>query len=140
VRNRRRDFHHKTARTLINAYDVLALENLRVHNMTASASGTIEQPGRNVAQKAGLNRSILDAGWGQFLRILAAKAESAGRRVVLVNPSGTSVDCHVCGSRCTRPRRDVVICPDCGAQDADLNGACNIATRAGLGSGQTLIA
>jgi putative transposase len=140
VRNRRRDFHHKTARTLINAYDVLALENLRVHNMTASASGTIEQPGRNIAQKAGLNRSILDAGWGQFLRILAAKAESAGRRVVLVNPSGTSVDCHVCGSRCTRPRRDVVICPDCGAQDADLNGACNIATRAGLGSGQTLIA
>ena len=74
--NRRRDFHHKTARALVDAYDALALEDLRVANMTASASGTIEAPGRTVAQKAGLNRAILDAGWGQFTAILTAKAES----------------------------------------------------------------
>ena len=98
VRNQRRDFHHKTARALVNSYDTIALEDLRVANMTRSAKGTVEAPGRNVAQKSGLNRSILDAGWGQFASILTAKAESAGRRVVLVNPAYTSIDCHTCGA------------------------------------------
>jgi putative transposase len=112
------------------------LEDLRVAAMTARASGTVEHPGRNVAAKAGLNRSILDAGWGQFTSILVAKAESAGRRVVLVHPASTSIDCHICGSRCTRPRQDTVVCPTHGELDADVNGARNIATRAGLGSGQ----
>jgi putative transposase len=136
VRNRRRDFHHKTARTLVDSCDALAIEALRVDGMTASASGTVEQPGTNVAAKSGLNRSILDAGWAQFMSILTAKAESAGRRVVRVNPSYTSVTCHTCGARCSRPRQDVVVCPAHGELDADLNGARNIATRAGLGSGQ----
>jgi putative transposase len=140
VRNQRRDFHHKTARTLVSAYDVLALEDLHIGNLTASARGTVAEPGRNVAQKAGLNRSILDAGWGQFASTLVAKAESAGRRVVRVDPGYTSLTCHVCGSRCSRPRQDTVVCPSCGAQDADLNGARNIATRAGLGSGQAHVA
>jgi putative transposase len=136
VRNQRHDFHHKTARTLVGAYDVISLEELRIGNLTSSAKGTIDAPGTNVAQKAGLNRSILDAAWGQFTRILTAKAESAGRRVVRVDPSYTSINCHACGSKCTRPRQDTVLCPRCGAWDADLNGARNIASRAGLGSGQ----
>jgi putative transposase len=140
VRNRRRGFHHKTARALVNSYEVLALENLHISNLTLSARGTVEEPGRNVSQKAGLNRSILDAGWGQFISILAGKAESAGRRVVRVDASYTSLTCHACGSRCTRPRQDTVICPNCGVQDADLNGARTIATRAGLGSGQAHVA
>jgi putative transposase len=140
VRNQRRDFHHKTARALVDTYDVLALEDLHIGGLTASARGTAEEPGRNLAQKAGLNRSILDAGWGQFTSILVAKAESAGRRVVRVEPGYTSLDCHACGSRCARPRQDIVICPNCGEQDADRNGACNIATRAGLGSGQAHVA
>ena len=104
--------------------------------MTATACGTVEAPGRNVAAKAGLNRSILDAGWTQFTRILVAKAESAGRPVIFVNPSSTSIDCHTCGARCVRPRQDTVVCPVHGELDADLNGARNIASRAGLGSGQ----
>jgi putative transposase len=136
VRNRRRDFHHKTARALVDSCDALALEALRVGAMTASASGSVDQPGRNVRQKAGLNRSILDVGWAQFTSILTAKAESAGRRVVRVDPSYTSVTCHACGARCTRPRQDTVACPVHGVLDADLNGARNLATRAGLGSGQ----
>jgi putative transposase len=136
VRNRRRDFHHKTARRLVDTCDTIALEDLRVAAMTASAAWTVEEPGRNVAAKAGLNRSILDAGWTQFTSILVAKAESAGRRVVLVHPGRTSVDCHTCGSRCTRPRQDTVVCPVHGDLDADLSGARNIAARAGLGSGQ----
>jgi putative transposase len=136
VRNQRRDFHHKTARALVDTCDVVALEALRVDGMTASASGTVEQPGTDVAAKSGLNRSILDAGWAQFMIILTAKAESAGRRVVRVEPSNTSLTCHACGARCGRPRQEAVICPVHGELDADLNGARNIATRAGLGSGQ----
>jgi putative transposase len=136
VRSQRRDFHHKIAHGLVDSCDVLALEDLRVVAMTTSAAGTVEAPGRKVAAKAGLNRSILDAGWGQFTSILVAKAEGAGRRVVLVHPAFTSIDCHACGARCTRPRQDTVVCPVHGDLDADLNGARNIATRAGLGSGQ----
>jgi putative transposase len=134
IRNRRCDFHHKTARTLVNACDVIALEDLRVISMTRSASGTLEQPGTGVAGKSGLNKSILDAGWSQFASILAGKAEEAARRVVFVNPARTSIDCHQCGRRCTRPRQDTVICPVHGGMDADLNGALNIYARAGLGS------
>lgn len=136
VANQRRDFHHQSARNLINTCDVIAVEDLAITNMTRSASGTVEAPGRNVAAKAGLNRSILDAGWGQFLAILLAKAEGAGRRVVKVNPWDTSITCSLCGKRCVRPRQDTVVCPAHGGMDADLNGACNILTRAGLGSGR----
>jgi putative transposase len=88
------------------------------------------------AAKAGLNKAILDAGWAQFISILTGKAEEAGRKVILVNPAGTSITCHQCGRRCRRPRQDIVICPGCGPMDADINGARNIAARAGLGSGQ----
>jgi putative transposase len=136
IRTRRRDFHHKTARALVNTCDAVALEALRMNGMTASARGTVEQPGTNVAAKSGLSRSILDAGWAQLMIILTAKAESAGRRVVRVAPSYTSVTCHICGARCRRPRQDTVVCPTHGELDADLNGARNIAARAGLGSGQ----
>src|SRR5207302_2833112 len=80
IRNRRADFHHKTARALVRECDVIALEDLRIGNMTRSASGTLDEPGVNVAAKSGLNRSILDAGWGQFTSILAGKAEEADRR------------------------------------------------------------
>src|SRR5215211_9120692 len=97
LRNQRRDFHHKTARSLVDSCDTIALEDLRVAAMTAAATGSVDHPGRNVAAKAGLNRSILDAGWTQFTSILAAKAESAGRTVVLVHPAYSSMDCHACG-------------------------------------------
>jgi len=134
--NRRRDFHHQTARRLVDTCDVIAVEDLAIANMTRSASGTIEQPSRNVAAKAGLNRSILDASWGQFLVILLAKAEGAGRQIITVNPRDTSITCHLCGARCVRPRQDTVVCPVHGGMDADVNGARNTFIRAGLGSGR----
>jgi putative transposase len=142
VRNRRRDFHHKTARELVNQCDVIALEKLNTAGLTKrpTPKPDPEQPGgflpNKAAQKSGLNKSILDAGWGQFASLLTGKAEEAGRRVVFVNPAGTSIGCHHCGRRCERPRQDIVICCHCGAIDADLNGAINIASRAGLGPGQ----
>jgi putative transposase len=134
--NRRRDFHHQTARRVVDTYDTVAVEDLAIATLTRSASGTVQAPGRNVAAKAGLNRSILDAGWGQFLVILRAKAEGAGRRVVKVSPWRTSITCHLCGACCERPRQDTVACPTHGSLDADLNAARNILTRAGLGSGR----
>ena len=142
VRNRRRDFHHKTARALVDACDAIALERLKTANMThrpkpkpdpAQAGGYLPN---GAAAKAGLNKVILDAGWAQFTHILAGKAEEAGRRVIWVNPAGTSTGCHQCGARCTRPRQDTVICPGHGPIDADVNGARNVYARAGLGSGQ----
>ena len=142
VRNSRRDFHHKTARVLVNGCDVIALEKLNTEGMARhpKPKPDPDRPGEylpnGATSKAGLNRSILDAGWAQFASILAGKAEEAGRRVILVNPADTSIDCHQCGRRCKRPKQDTVICPVHGAMDADVNGAINIATRAGLGSGQ----
>jgi putative transposase len=144
VRNRRRDFHHKTARALVDSCDVIALEDLNTAGMTKrpTPKPDPERPGaflpNGAAAKAGLSKSVLDAGWGQFARILTCKAEEAGRRVVLVNPAGTSIGCHACGALCTRPRQDTVVCPRCGPHDADVNGALNIASRAGLGSGRVV--
>lgn len=142
IRNRRSDFHHKTARSLVQACDMVALENLNTAGMTKrpAPKPDPDRPGEflpnGAAAKAGLNKSILDAGWNQFANILTAKVEETGRRIVFVNPACTSIDCHLCGARCSRPQQDTVICPVHGPLDADINGARNIATRAGLGSGQ----
>ena len=142
VRNRRRDFHHKTARALVDSCDVIAVENLNTAGMTRRPAPKPDpgNPGTFLANqaraKAGLNGSILDAGWAQFTSVLSGKAAEAGRRVVLVNPAGTSIGCHRCGRTCARPHQRIVICPVHGVVDADVNGARNIASRAGLGSGQ----
>ncbi|MBM0225027.1 MULTISPECIES: RNA-guided endonuclease TnpB family protein [Micromonospora] len=134
VRRQRLDHAHKTARWLVRHHDLIAHEDLRIGNMTRSAAGTLDAPGSNVAQKSGLNRSILDAGWGAFLRILAAKAESAGRLVVAVNPANTSRTCPQCGhcARDNRPTQAGFTCATCGYNGhADVVGASNI-LRAGL--------
>ena len=146
IRNRRAGFHHKTARALIQTCDAVALEKLNTAGLTKrpAPKPDPDRPGEflpnGAAAKAGLNKSILDAGWAQFANILIAKAEEAERRVILVNPACTSIDCHLCGARCTRPQQDTVICPAHGPLDADVNGARNIATRAGLGSGRAYAA
>ena len=142
VRSRRRDFHHKTARAIVDTCDAIGLERLRAANMTRRPKPRPDpdRPGdflRNqAAAKAGLNKTVLDAGWAQFTSILVGKAEEAGRRVILVNSAGTSISCHQRGRRCKRPRQDTVICPVHGPMDADVNGARNVYARAGLGSGQ----
>jgi len=134
VRRQRLDHAHKAALDLVRAYDVIVHEDLRIANMTRSASGTIEQPGRNVAAKSGLNRSILDAGWGVFLRVLAYKAESAGRELIAVNPANTSRTCARCGHCAAENRvtQAAFRCTACGhTAHADVNAAENI-LRAGL--------
>ncbi|MFI7454614.1 RNA-guided endonuclease InsQ/TnpB family protein [Nonomuraea sp. NPDC049714] len=134
VRRQRLDGAHKAALALVRAYDVIAYEDLRITNMTRSASGTLQAPGRNVAAKSGLNRSILDASWGVFLTILSHKAESAGRELIAVNPAHTSCTCARCG-HCAKDNRLTQAefrCVSCGhTAHADVNAAINI-LRAGL--------
>jgi putative transposase len=134
VTNQRRDLHHKVARHLVSTYDVICIEDLEIKNMTRSAKGTAEHPGTKVAAKSGLNRSINDAGWGQFSSILRAKAEEAGRVVVNVNPRRTSQTCAECGhvDPASRISQAVFRCRMCDHEaHADVNAARNI-LRAGL--------
>jgi putative transposase len=92
IRDRRADFHHKTARALVSSCDAIAIEDLSITAMSRRPAPRPDPavPGawlpNRAAAKGGLNKSILDAGWGQFTGILAAKAEEAGRRVVRVDP------------------------------------------------------
>lgn len=84
--NRRKDRNHKTTAALAASHAVIITEDLMIKNMTASAKGTMEEPGKNVRQKAGLNRAILDTSPGNWLSLLTCKAEEAGGRVILVDP------------------------------------------------------
>jgi putative transposase len=140
ARRQRLDHAHKIAHELVRAYDVIAHEDLAICNMTRSPQpkpdpdtpGGFLPNGR--AAKAGLNRSILDAGWGVFLAILAAKAESAGRELIAVDPRNTSRLCpqceHVAGeNRVTQADFRCVMCGH--TAHADVVGALNV-LRAGL--------
>jgi putative transposase len=134
IRNQRLDFVHKTALKLVQDHDLIAHEWLRITNMTRSASGTLEEPGTGVAAKSGLNKSILDAGWGVFLSVLHAKAESAGRMVAEVDARHTSQRCARCGhvaagNRVSQAEFRCLSCGNCA--HADENAADNI-LRAGL--------
>ncbi len=134
IGRQRRDHAHKAALALVRGDDLLVHEALQIKGMTRSASGTTAAPGTNVAQQAGLNRSILDAGWGVFLAILADKAASAGRTIIAVDPRNTSRTCSDCGQVAAENRRSqAVFCGvACGhVADADVNAASNI-LRAGL--------
>ncbi|MCW2873184.1 transposase [Actinacidiphila oryziradicis] len=140
VRRQRLDHAHKTALGLVRVHDFIAHEDLKIRNMTRSPAPKPDpdQPGtflpNGAAAKAGLNRSIADAGWGVFLTILHAKAESAGREVIAVDPRNTSRTCPECGhvAKENRPTQEKFHCVSCGhTAHADTVGATNV-LRAGL--------
>jgi len=134
IARQRLDFTHKVALSLVRQHDMIAHEALRIRNMTRSAAGTPDNPGTNVAAKSGLNKSILDAGWGVFLSVLHAKAESAGRLIVEVDARYTSQRCARCGHTAPSNRisQEAFRCLSCGhLAHADQNAASNI-LRAGL--------
>ncbi|MGQ4465301.1 RNA-guided endonuclease InsQ/TnpB family protein [Streptomyces violaceoruber] len=129
VADRRTDFYARTANRLTTRNALIVLEDLRVKNLTASAAGTLASPGRNVRQKAGLNRAILETGWHRLELALASVARYTGTRVVKVNPAYTSMSCHACGHTApeNRDSQAVFRCRACGHQDhADINAAKNI--------------
>ncbi|MCX5278189.1 RNA-guided endonuclease InsQ/TnpB family protein [Streptomyces virginiae] len=97
VTDRRGDFCAQTASRIVAKNALVVLEDLRTRNMTASAAGTLAEPGRRVAQKRGLNRAILDKGWHRLELALTNAARYTGSRVVKVNPAFTSQRCSACG-------------------------------------------
>jgi putative transposase len=130
--NIRRDYAHKRAREIVKNADVIGLEKLNLRAMTRSARGSVANPGRRVAAKAGLNRRILDAGFGLLRRIIVAKAEEAARTVVEVDARFSSQECSRCGqiARESRRRRRFH-CVECGyVNHADVNAALVIRRRA----------
>ncbi|MFB6783237.1 RNA-guided endonuclease InsQ/TnpB family protein [Streptomyces sp. NPDC056352] len=140
VRRQRLDHAHKTALNLVRDHDFIAHEDLKIRNMSKAPAPKPDpdQPGsflpNGAAAKAGLNRSIADAGWGVFLTILTAKAECAGRELMAVDPRNTSRRCPECGhtAKENRPTQETFHCVACGhSAHADTVGALNV-LRAGL--------
>ena len=133
VAHTRNDFLHKTSNIISKNHAMVVIEDLNVTNMSQSASGTLEAPGRSVKAKSGLNKSILDQGWGEFRRQLEYKQAWLGGEVFAVNPRNTSRTCPACGhiSAENRKTQSQFECVECGyAENADLNAAVNI-LRAG---------
>lgn len=128
VARMRQDFLHKESRALADAHALVVVEDLKIRNMSASAAGTAEAPGRRVAQKSSLNRSILDQGWHEFARQLEYKLGWRGGQLLRVNPAYTSQACAACGHTASSNRRgEKFRCMACGHTDhADLNAAKNI--------------
>jgi putative transposase len=132
IANQRRDLHHHVSKSLVARYDLIAHEDLAITNMTRRPAPRPNFEGgfdpNGAAVKAGLNREILAAGWGQLLRMLSYKAEEAGREMIAVDPRHTSRTCPRCGHVDGGNRSGAVFrCLRCGhAAHADVNAAENI--------------
>ncbi len=115
VERQRKDFHYKVANWLVRKYDIIAHEDLNIKGLA----------------KTRLSKSILDAGWGEFIEIVRVLAERAGRLTVAVNPSGTSQNCSGCGEKVPKTLKDRWHSCTCGIElDRDLNAAINIKNTA----------
>jgi len=138
IANVRNDFLHKHTTAISKNHAVVVMEDLKVRNMSRSASGTIAQPGKNVRAKSGLNKSILDQGWFEFRRQLTYKLAWLGGTLILVPPQHTSQTCSHCGcvDSSSRQTQSRFKCTACGFEiNADYNAALNI-----LAAGQAVAA
>ncbi len=119
-----KDWCHQTSRTIADIHDLVIFEDLNIQGMTRSAKGSVEKPGKNVAQKRGLNRAILRSGWGRLERYMSYKAYTEN-----IDPAYTSQKCHNCGvvRKANRKSQSVYHCQECGVEkNADVNAALNI--------------
>lgn len=126
-------WNHGRTTEIADTHGVVVLEALKTRNMTASAAGTVDEPGRNVRQKAGLNRSILNNAWHQFELLLSYKLAERGGQLIKINPAYTSQTCSGCGviDKSSRESQAAFNCGHCGhTANADTNAARNI-LRAG---------
>jgi putative transposase len=129
--DRRKDWIEKTTTELVREYDMIALEDLKIKNMTKSAKGTKDKPGKNVAQKSGLNRVILEQGWGLFRQRLTDKAINAMTpvEIIAIHPAYTSLRCSECGYTDKKNRESQALfhCLSCDYTDnAGVHAAKNI--------------
>ncbi|NEC91522.1 transposase [Streptomyces sp. SID12501] len=134
AKRRRGDWQHKTTTALADTYGTVVVEALHITNMIHSAKGTVEEPGRKVAQKAGLNRSILGEAWGRTVELLAYKVARRGGALAEVPAPGTSQECSQCHTVTPGSRRSQAefVCqnPACGWEgNADHNAARNVLHR-----------
>ncbi|AKX45545.1 cytosine methyltransferase [Thiopseudomonas alkaliphila] len=133
IGNARRDYLHNATTTISQNHAMVCIEDLQVRNMSKSAAGTTEKPGKKVRAKSGLNKSILDQGWFEFRRQLDYKLAWSGGYLIVVPPQNTSRTCPACGhvSAENRTSQAKFACVECGFEEnADLVGAINI-LRAG---------
>ena len=133
IGNARRDYLHKTSTAISQNHAMVCIEDLQVRNMSKSAAGSADAPGRNVRAKSGLNKSILDQGWFEFRRQLDYKLAWQGGWLVAVPPQNTSRTCPCCGrvSKDNRQTQARFECVACGFEEnADVVGAINV-LRAG---------
>lgn len=134
IADARRNYLHVISSEVSKNHAVIVLEDLQVKNMTASAQGTEDKPGKNVRQKAGLNRAILDQGWGELKRQIEYKQMWRGGMTIFVDPAYTSQECSACGhvSPENRPSQELFYCEKCGyTANADENAAKVVKSRAG---------
>ena len=132
IANARLDFLHKTSTKISKKPAMVVVEDLKVRNMSKSAKGVITSPGRNVKAKSGLNKSILDQGWGMFVQMLEYKQSWLGGDVIKVNPQYTSQTCPCCKntSKENRKSQSAFECIECGFKaNADWVGALNVLER-----------
>ena len=129
IANIRHDYLHKITTTISKNHAMIACEDLKVANMSKSASGTMEKKGINVKAKSGLNKSILDQGWGMMVNMLEYKQQWRGGLLIKVNPRYTSQTCFKCKHIAKENRRtqSKFECVKCGHKaNADVNAARNI--------------
>ncbi|WP_286740477.1 RNA-guided endonuclease InsQ/TnpB family protein [Psychrobacter sp. UBA3068] len=129
IANIRHDYLHKITTSISKNHAMIACEDLKVANMSTSASGTTAQKGRNVKAKSGLNRAILDQGWGIMIDMLEYKQQWQGGLLIKVNPRYTSQTCSQCQhiAKENRQTQSKFECVKCGHKaNADINAARNI--------------
>jgi putative transposase len=132
IANTRNDYLHKASHSISKSHALLCVEDLQVSNMSRSAKGDAETPGKNIRQKSGLNRSILDQSWGEFRRQLDYKSAWAGGWLVAVAPQNTSRQCPICRHTHAdnRKTQSLFLCTACGhSENADRVAAKNIRER-----------
>ena len=132
IANARKDYLHKTSTTIRQNHALVCVEDLQVRNMSKSSKGNSEQHGKMVKQKSGLNRSILDQGWGEFRRQLTYKVSWSGGILLAVPPHNTSRTCPCCGHTAKENRQTQAkfLCVDCGYENnADVVAAINVLAR-----------
>ena len=132
IANIRKNFLHQISNTISKNHATVYIEDLKVGNMSKSAKGTKENPGKNIRQKAGLNRAILDQAWYEFRRQLEYKLRWRGGQLILVAPQYTSQCCPACGhtAKENRTTQALFACVKCGyTANADVVGAMNVLQR-----------
>lgn len=132
IRNIRKNYLHQISSQISQSHAIVYVEDLQVTNMSKSAKGDVEQHGKNVKQKSGLNRMILDQSWFEFRRQLDYKLLWNGGHLVAVPPQNTSRTCPCCGhtAKDNRQTQAVFECVECGyTENADAVGAINVLKR-----------